>query len=130
MEKKTVDVIFIRRDGADALLMAKAKLTTAEGVKVGSCPVTWGMSRLQAAVTEWVRNTQDGKEVWDMSCQDLNIGDLLCAGAGTMHSLGRFLKAQGIVKMSLESEDLSKTISFDSLLARESDIENSEVAIH
>lgn len=31
---------------------------------------------LKSAVTEWVGTTEKGRRVWEVSCNDLNIGDL------------------------------------------------------
>ena len=35
------------------------------------------MDLLSKAVTEWASNTEEGKEAWEHSCEDFNIGDTI-----------------------------------------------------
>lgn len=35
------------------------------------------LDQLQKAVTEWVKTTKDGKEAWEESSNDFNVGDLV-----------------------------------------------------
>jgi hypothetical protein len=35
------------------------------------------MSRIKRAVTKWMENTEEGEALWEETCGDYNIGDLL-----------------------------------------------------
>jgi hypothetical protein len=34
------------------------------------------VDNLTACITEWIKDTDDGKEAWETSCRDFNVGDL------------------------------------------------------
>ena len=36
------------------------------------------LERLKRAVSSWIQETEEGKEAWEQSGNDLNIGDLVC----------------------------------------------------
>lgn len=35
------------------------------------------LEQLRKAITEWVKTTKDGKEAWEASSEDFNVGDLV-----------------------------------------------------
>jgi hypothetical protein len=45
------------------------------------------MAMLKKAVTRWVNETKEGKELWDESFQDLNIGDLITHGFDNLENI-------------------------------------------
>jgi hypothetical protein len=53
---------------------------------------------LKAAVTDWVKETPEGKQAWEASSEDFNIGDYFCYGP---EKLRPFLQRHGIVDLFL-----------------------------
>lgn len=68
------------------------------------------------SITKWVENTQEGKDVWSYSSQDLNIGDILGEYKNPM--LNKYLCAKGIKnwKPIYELVD-EEEVSYDKVLA-------------
>jgi len=58
------------------------------------------LKRFVEAVTAWVRNTQEGKEAYDQSDQDYNVGDL--ANDIDQPSLAPYLEAHGLLDLEID----------------------------
>jgi hypothetical protein len=69
------------------------------------------VSKIKDAVTEWVCKTDEGMALWEYSCEDLNIGDLLCDG---FDSLMPFLNKRGI--KSVDGFQLMNEVPYDTVL--------------
>lgn len=80
------------------------------------------LERLTTALTEWVKTTADGKEAWEYSSYDFNVGDLATSLAD--NSLVDMLKKYGIYNMDVDAGDISsQTWLFDEVLVNAEDLE-------
>lgn len=50
---------------------------------------------LEKALTNWARETKEGREAWESSSEDFNVGDLACALPS--ESLAPYLAKEGIL---------------------------------
>lgn len=78
------------------------------------------IDKLKSGVTDWINQTKDGKDEWEQSSSDLNIGDL--AGYEHDESLNDCLEEYGI---SFEVDVMNECVNvlpYDTVLANESDI--------
>jgi predicted Fe-Mo cluster-binding NifX family protein len=79
---------------------------------------------LEQAITDWILETEEGKEAWAESCEDFNIGDVL------MHypseSLTRYLRKRGVNVLSLEQATTADVVSFDRILVDTARLESEE----
>ena len=82
------------------------------------------IDKFKAGVTDWINQTEDGKEVWDQSSSDLNIGDI--AGYEHDESLNDCLAEYGINFEIDVMNDCGNVLPYDTVLANESDITASE----
>jgi len=72
-------------------------------------------TQLTKAITQWVEETQEGADIWDESCGDLNIGDLLNASTDELNT---FLIRNGISGMETKYEFFrDDVIPYDTVLA-------------
>jgi hypothetical protein len=113
----TTQLVFIRREGIEIPNIALATVTTAKKISVREA-----MKKLEAAVQDWVENTQSGRKCWDYSCGDLNIGDLATHEEQFTSDGQDCLRKQGILDFTIQYVgDLSEgTFSYDRVLAHES----------
>mgnify|MGYP003406004441 CR=1 len=58
---------------------------------------------IEAAVTEWVKTTQDGKDAYNRSAADFNVGDLSTEDYQS-GELNRILREHGIDDLDIEVE--------------------------
>jgi len=71
---------------------------------------------IEAAVTEWVRTTSEGRHAWEISVHDLNIGDLASHG---VDGLLPFLRQHGILDLAfLYVGGIDDVVPFDRVLVR------------
>jgi len=71
-------------------------------------------------ITSWVEETEHGKNLWQYTCEDLNIGDIL--GEHKDKKLAKYLKIQGIKKWKPIYELVDQEeISYDRVLAHPKD---------
>ena len=72
--------------------------------------------QIARAVTEWVKNTEAGKEAWKQSSEDFNIGDLsLCLGNEELLAL---LKKNNVIDIEIETYCQGHDWDFDMILVR------------
>lgn len=74
------------------------------------------MEALIGATTEWVNTTTAGRDLWDFSCNDLNIGDLASSTAFTDEAFLAALRARGIEYVSSEFVIGGAACSYDEVL--------------
>lgn len=78
MAKKGYGIIsilpFVREESGRTSTMTIVRLTTRKPVRTAEQKT----KTIIEAVSKWVKDTDDGKECWNQSCADLNIGDLAC----------------------------------------------------
>lgn len=73
------------------------------------------LEALERAVTEWVETTPEGREAWEDSCEDFNIGDFCCQEDPQLQDC---LKTHGIHSVETRFELVeSQEISYDRILA-------------
>ena len=109
----TVELIFTRHEGMKGITsLAIAQLEMDEIFDENET-----LNRLKEAVTNWVNETEEGRKLWDYSCEDLNIGDL--AACASREDLIPYLKKAGIKDFNfLFCGDVSSGAhSFDTVLA-------------
>jgi hypothetical protein len=75
---------------------------------------TW--DALIDAVTQWVATTDAGRQAWEGSCQDLNIGDLDSFDAFKDANFLGLLAERGLAFQSLTVSDANQARSFDEVL--------------
>ena len=75
------------------------------------------MCAFQSGVNDWVESTPEGREIWEQSSGDLNIGDL--DGYEEEESLKRKLAEKGIFKWK-DNYTLgnSNEVAYDRILAQ------------
>jgi hypothetical protein len=109
----TTQLVFIRREGLNTSNVALATVTTAKKISVQAA-----MQKLEAAVTDWVKNTQSGRKCYEYSggkvtrevgsktsdfCGgDLNIGDLATHEEQFLSDGQDYLRKQGILDFNIQ----------------------------
>lgn len=80
------------------------------------------LRRLKRAVTNWMLTTDEGKDAWDHSSEDFNVGDLsLCVG---IPKLTACLEGEGIFGLKIQTHTGSLgEWSFDTILAHSGELE-------
>ena len=81
------------------------------------------MKAIAAAVTHWVKTTDEGKHEWEMSSHDFNIADLSNLSADYLNSS---LAKQGIWDLKIElygEDDYPESFNYDTILVSEADLE-------
>lgn len=77
------------------------------------------MEALKAGITEWVETTQEGKDEWEGSCEDFNIGDLLMASDDELMPI---LRKHGIAGLrTIYAHDPDLVYPYDTILAEPSE---------
>jgi hypothetical protein len=70
----------------------------------------------RGGITQWVEETEEGKNLWNYSSEDLNIGDIL--GENKNKTLSKFLLERGIKKWKPIYELVDQEeYSYDKVLA-------------
>jgi len=78
------------------------------------------LKALKQAITEWVKNTPEGKSAWEQSSKDFNVGDLSLEPTHSKSSLWTWLDRAGIQNLRIETISHSNTCeawSYDTVLA-------------
>lgn len=84
---------------------------------------------LEQAITVWVKNTDQGKQEWESSSHDFNLGDLCaydCDDLTKDVTLGPFLKEVGFSYLQIETfcdDDYPTDLTYDTVLVNESQLE-------
>lgn len=94
------------------------------------------LKHLRKAVTDWVRETEEGKKTWIYSCEDLNIGDIAGHIDGFFfvgpdkpknprpaHSIDSYLQQNGFQSIELIQIDTCSMVSYDHVLVDTSRLE-------
>ena len=80
------------------------------------------MVNLTAALTAWVKSTETGKEVWEDSSEDLNVGDM--DGYWDDVSLQPYLKQNGVLAVyGLDPMVRLEEQSYDRVLVNRGELE-------
>lgn len=117
---KPTNIPFIRQNGwrgIDQLLVVC--FTHAETLR-SAAEV---LSAFKNGITEWIKTTKEGREVWDDSSDDLNIGDM--AGYEYDRDLRTILQKHGILSWEIVFElTESNQVSYDEVLANADELED------
>jgi len=102
----TVTLVFVRNEGLRGLTdVAVVEVQTDKPQSREQA-----LAALEAACTDWVAETEEGRAAWAQSCEDFNVGDL----TGHHESLLGFLARHGI--RSIQIKDAIHTASYDRVL--------------
>lgn len=72
------------------------------------------LQALTASVTNWIKETEEGREAWEESCEDFNVGDLFLQ---SRELLRPFLEKYGIAGVDLVYQlSEGEEVSFDRIL--------------
>jgi len=78
------------------------------------------LRQLCAAISDWVKNTQEGLEAWKQSCCDFNIGDLDLYYGYASSSVKSYIESSGIfnfhIKIFGNDDMLNGNWSYDTIL--------------
>ena len=77
---------------------------------------------LTSATTHWVNTTKEGRDLWDESCNDLNIGDLACGSAFKSAELLAALRERGLEYVDCQTGDCESALSYDEVLVDENEL--------
>lgn len=75
------------------------------------------------ATTQWVATTEAGRNAWNASSQDLNIGDMATSDAFQDTDFQRLLSESGLIFRDLHISDAERSINYDKVLVDESALE-------
>ena len=92
----SIPICFVRMDRTGIDAMRVVEFTTVAENKEDV------LKRLERALTRWIEETEEGKEAWRESSEDLNIGDLISyfdAEGNPAASIKPYLKQKGIFKV-------------------------------
>lgn len=116
-------LLFARREGLNITNTAEMELLltpeAAEYVYRGNeeeGPEERALQRVKTAITQWVDKTPEGREAWEASAGDLNIGDIASHQIDEDDSLVPFLINQGISVMRAGVMGADKSLDFDTVL--------------
>lgn len=82
---------------------------------------------LTSATTAWVNKTAAGREAWEESCKDLNIGDLELHGAFSDTSFITELAQRGITKAKCQVFECADALAYDTVLVNSGDLTDQPV---
>src|ERR1035437_9915177 len=114
----TKPTFVVPRDSRDELTYAVIRVEISdEAASKGMCCVMPFLAALKSAVTEWIKTTKEGKNAWEESSKDFNIGEL---SNYNLVKIDRILAKQGIHDIDIEvhsMEGTSEGWSYDTILA-------------
>lgn len=122
MSKRYLYIPFIRQDGLEVNTLAIVKVEVKDSLSADDA-----VEILKAIVTKWVKETEDGKDCWDNSNGDLNIGDLSLYESDFSEWAKPHLKKAGITDFEIPiNVSVNESRLFDELLVDAGDIEETE----
>lgn len=122
MKKRYLYIPFIRQDGLDIDTLAIVKVEAKDSLTSDDC-----VEVLKKVVTKWAKETEDGKDCWEQSGHDLNIGDLSLYESDFSKWAKPSLKKAGITDFEIPMNvSVHSTRPFDELLVDAGDIESEE----
>jgi hypothetical protein len=115
-------LVFVRYEGGEVcnmgILSLKTSLNSNDEVKAA----------LVSATTHWVNTTKEGRELWDDSCEDLNIGDLDSGSAFKSAEFIQALKERGVEYVDCSLMSCDEALSFDEVLVNEAELTEEDLA--
>lgn len=105
-------ISFARHEGANVTTTAYVELLTLDPLSDEDA-----LASLIDAVTVWVAETDEGKESWLGSGEDINIGDLLGEGRFSDPGLVARMERRGLRFVCGDSADADHRFPFDTVLA-------------
>lgn len=122
-EAATFALNFTRLDGfkldASATLSGLTTLPNCEAISTA----------ITESVTAWVASESEGASLWECSCHDLNIGDLLSHDAFESPALKSLLARAGVwVGSSAPAADLAEEYNYDTVLCSPDEAVEDEAA--
>lgn len=120
-----IRIFFTRRDGLKVTDTAELELylTTQEAIFTvchgsdGDAHEERALGLLNKAMSKWIEETNEGRDAWESSCGDLNIGDIATYQHDTDPTLTPYLEAQGISIKRVEVMGANNSLPFDTVLA-------------
>ena len=109
-------ILFTRHEGMSGMTNA-AVLILETADDAASC--TDATDMFKRGITEWVNDTQAGREVWEVSREDLNIGNLLLAQPQDDEEFVTILRRHGVKLLSMEGLSWDATEDYDTVLPEE-----------
>ena len=107
--------LFTRQEGLGGIVRSAATLTL--GTEAPSADTHHeALNRFMRAITDWIRETDVGREAWEDTCQDFNIGDACNWGLKTSPTFAPFADRHGIVILELDTIAWDQHVAFDRVL--------------
>lgn len=119
---RKLSLTFTRQEGLDITTIAILNVEVDQQVHDQEA----AFSALREAVTEWVKTTPGGRDCWQDSCSDLNIGDLANHVAFKDPMLVAALRARGIVAIDWVDVDADRSFNYDTVLVDASQIRDED----
>ncbi|ADC73236.1 hypothetical protein TK90_2751 (plasmid) [Thioalkalivibrio sp. K90mix] len=110
MHNRTLN--FARQEGFSTTTLGVLNLSVSDE-KLGDDDI---LRRLIVAITAWVSGTPEGRALWESSCEDLNVGDLVHLSGSEIESLQPFLAQQGVSFIDADVYDSDGSFGFDTVL--------------
>lgn len=114
MKKHTI--LFTRHEGMSGMTNAAVLILETDDETASS---TDAMEMFKRGITEWVDDTQAGREVWEASREDLNIGDLLLTQPQNDEEFVTILRRHGVKLVSMEGLAWDATEYYDTVLSED-----------
>jgi len=108
--KHKTSVLFNRHEGFSLSTFAVVTFSTDEE----ATPKVL-IEKFKAAVTKWIKNTKEGTQAWESSCEDFNIGDY--ASYMNDEDLNTYLVDEGMSVCIDLMSDSGSLFSYDMVLA-------------
>lgn len=99
--------VFIRQDGQDVDAVAILLIQDNDGNRGAAA----GLQAVERAITRWVKETPEGREAYEESSEDYNIGDFV--DDYQSESLAAYLIKEGIAGLDLTTLCPDETNTYD-----------------
>jgi len=117
---KDVYLPFIRQEGIDITTISIMKFKVMDDMDEKSV-----LKKFIDVVTQWVSSTEEGKEAWEYSSEDFNVGDLASYEDEIKEAMSKELMANGIHDFEiLWGGDSTEIVSFDTILVDSSKLKD------
>ncbi|WP_019583844.1 hypothetical protein [Thioalkalivibrio sp. ALE16] len=118
MHNRTLN--FARQEGFSTTTLGVLHLSVSDEI-LGNDDI---LRRMISGITAWVAGTPEGWALWESSCEDLNVGDLVNLSGPEIESLQPFLAQQGVSFIDAEAYDSAGCFVFDTVLVNYDTIED------
>lgn len=108
-------LLFLRKEVRDSLTFAIVTFSCEHTVDPNVL-----LHKFRAAVTKWIKETDEGARAWEYSAEDFNIGDY--ANYESDEALNQYLAEQGLSVSINIVNDENNTLAYDTVLANGDEI--------